>query len=184
MAAALKTVGISSVLTTSSSSAVSTLPLAQQSDTIRVVAQTAGMHVAIGTNPTATAEDFFVTTTDTETLSIGPVTNQKVVGFTTGTTTTLDFPEGTGCPFGVGDYVSLTTIETAAFNFSHKPILSINHSSDPNGFYATRIVVDHNSTAVTAGFNAGLNADLGRSFKVSVLGAGAGKAYIQQVQVS
>ena len=56
------------------------------------------MHVAIGTNPTATAEDFFVTTTDTETLSIGPVTNQKVVGFTTGATTTLDFPEGTGCP--------------------------------------------------------------------------------------
>ena len=41
-----------------------------------------GVHVAIGTEPTATDQNFFVTTTDDEVLSLGIVESQRVVGMT------------------------------------------------------------------------------------------------------
>ena len=68
---------------------------------------TAGVHV-IGTNPTATVDNFYVPVTDATEISLGPVRSQRVVGVTTGTTTLIDFPEGTGSPFEIGDAVSLT----------------------------------------------------------------------------
>ena len=62
----------------------------------------------VGTLPTATHDNFYVSSTDSEEISIGPVKYQRVVGITNGTTTTIDFPEGTGSPLAVGDAVSLT----------------------------------------------------------------------------
>ena len=96
---ALKPVGVNTTFTTSTSSALSGA-IPQQTDTIRVVAETAGVYVAIGTNPTATDENFYVSSTDSEEISIGPAMAQRVVGITTGATTIIDFPEGTGSPFG------------------------------------------------------------------------------------
>ena len=181
---ALKPVGINSTLTTNNSSSVSTAAIAQQTDSIRVVAETAGVYVAIGTNPTATSSNFYVSPTDSQVISLGPVGSQRVVGVTTGSTTIIDFPEGTGSPFAVGDAVSLTVTNASAYDFTHKIVTDVNTTSNVGGYYNTRITVDHDSSSVTAGFN-DAGATLRRSIKVAVLTeSGSGKAYIQQVQVS
>tara|TARA_R100001443_G_scaffold116705_1_gene138132 strand:- start:1666 stop:2220 length:555 start_codon:yes stop_codon:yes gene_type:complete len=182
---ALKAVGTGQVLATSTSAA-SSAAFNQQSDTLRVVAEGAGCHVAVAGNPTATTSNIYVGTSGgSEEISMGPVAAQRVVGLTKGATTTLDFPEGTGCPFAVGDFVSLTVQGTAStYNFTHKEITSIDTSSDVGGFFSTRIVVDNNSSSVSETFNTPY-AELRRSLKVSVItNASTGKAFIQQVQVS
>jgi len=180
---ALRPVGINTTLATSNSSA-QTAPIAQQSDTLRVVAIGTGIHVAYGNNPTATTSDFFVSTTDTSEISLGPVASQRVVAYTKGTTTTLDFPEGTGCPFGVGEAVSLTVTGQAAFDFTHQNVLSVNNTAGVGGFFGTRCVIDYNSSSVIGDFTSNY-ATLRRSIKVAaVTTSGTGTAQIQQVQTS
>ena len=181
---ALKPVGSGQVIATSTSAAASSA-FNQQSDTLRVVAEGAGCHVAFGPNPTATATDIYVGTSGgDEKISLGPVAAQRVVGVTTGATTTIDFPEGTGCPFAVGDAVSLTVNGQAYYDFSHKLIASINNTAGVGGFFSTRIVVTNNSSGIATAFSAPY-AELRRSIKVSVLtDSSSGKAFIQQVQVS
>lgn len=181
--AALKPVGINTVLGTSTTS-VQTSAISQQSDALRVVAETAGVYVAIGTNPTATNENYYVSTNETETITIGPIASQRVVGITTGSTTIVDFPEGTGCPFAVGDAVSLTVNGQSTFDFSHKIVTDVNTTSDRSGYFNTRATIDHDSSSVTVVFSAPY-AELRKSIKVAVkTESGTGKAYIQQVQDS
>ena len=185
MASALKAVGTNQTITTSATPVLSAA-ISQQTDTLRIVAETVGVHVAIGTNPTAATTDIYIGTSGgDEKISLGPVASQRVVGITTGTQTTLDFPEGTGSPFALGDAVSLTISGTQTYyNFSHKIVDSINTSSGVGGFFSTRIVVNHDSSGIATAFNAPY-ADLRRSFKVSLrTAASSGKAFVQQVQVS
>ena len=137
---ALKPVGVNTTFATSTTSARS-VAISQQSDTIRVVAESAGAYVAIGTLPTATHDNFYVTSTDPEKISIGPVLANRVVGITTGTTTTIDFPEGTGSPFVAGDAVSLTVSGQSNFDFSHKIVSSVDSSSGNDGYFSTRILL-------------------------------------------
>ena len=61
MASALKAVGSNQTITTGTSPA-STTAISQQTDTLRIVAETAGVHVAVGANPTATTSDIYVGT--------------------------------------------------------------------------------------------------------------------------
>jgi len=178
---ALKPVGTGQVIATSTSAAASAA-FDQQTDRIRVVAESVGCHVAVGANPTATASDIYVSTSGAEEISLGSVAAQRVVGVTTGATTTIDFPEGTGCPFSVGDAVSLTATGQSYYDFSHKTIASINNTANVGGFFGTRIVVTNNSSGIATAFAADY-AELRRSMKVSVISnAGSGKAFIQQVQ--
>jgi len=180
---ALKPVGVNTTFSTSTASAQST-NIAQQSDSIRIVAETAGVHVAIGTNPTATVENFYVPTTDATEISLGPVRSQRVVGVTTGATTIIDFPEGTGSPFEIGDAVSLTVTGQSTFDFTHKIVTDINTTAGVHGYFGTRLTVDHDSSSVSATFNSP-DATLRRSVRVAVrTGSGTGTVHIQQVQVS
>jgi hypothetical protein len=180
---AIKPVGINSTVSTSTSSA-RTSAISQQTENIRVVAETVGCYVAIGTNPTATNENFYVSSTDASEIAIGFPAAQRVVGITTGTTTTIDFPEGTGSPFAVGEAVTLTAGQSN-FNFTHKIVSSINNTSNVGGYFNTRIVIDHDSSSVTDTFDPNNWTQLRKSIKVAVKSeSGTGKAYIQQVQVS
>ena len=182
---ALKAVGTGQVLSSTNGSATASAAFNQQSDTIRVVAETVGCHVAVGANPTATTADIYVGVSGgSEEISLGPVAAQRVVGITTGTTTILDFPEGTGCPSAIGDAVSLTVTGQSYHDFSHKTITSINNTAGNGGFFATRVVVNTSSAGILTALNAPY-AELRRSMKVSVISnASTGKAFVQQVQVS
>ena len=180
---AIKPVGINSTIITSTHSA-RTSAISQQTENIRVVAEGVGCYVAIGTNPTATNENFYVSSTDASEIAIGFPAAQRVVGITTGTTTTIDFPEGTGSPFSVGEAVTLTAGQSN-FDFTHKIVSSINNTSNVGGYFNTRIVVDHDSSSVTDTFDPNNWTQLRKSIKVAVKSeSGTGKAYIQQVQVS
>lgn len=158
--------------------------ISHQSDTLRVVAVGAPAHVAIGTDPIATNANYYVASGQEATISLGRPSSQRVVGITTGATTTIDFPEGTGSPFEVGDAVSLVVTGQSYYDFSHKTVKSVDTSSNVGGYFNTRIVINHDSSGVATAFSAPY-AELRGSFKVgSIAATGSGTLYAQQVQVS
>ena len=179
-------VGINSVLVTNASTSKrSDDQTLHKTDALRVVAISAGAHIAIGTLPTATTANYYVAAGESEVITLGACRNQKVIGITTGATTTIDFPEGTGSPFQVGDAVSLTVTGQTDYNFTHKIVSSVNNTAGIDGFYSTRIVVNHDSsTGNPAALTPTNSAELRGSFMVAALGDGTGKVHYQQIQSS
>tara|TARA_R100000008_G_C3503427_1_gene124901 strand:- start:14 stop:574 length:561 start_codon:yes stop_codon:yes gene_type:complete len=161
-------------------------PFAHQSNTIRVVSVGTSCHIAIGTFATATTSDYYIKSDGEATISCGRPSSQRVVGITTGTTTTIDFPEGTGAPFAAGDTVSLTVTGQDYFDFSHKPVQSIDNTKGVEGYYNTRLVVNADTSGVATAFASQTGwAQLRGSFEVGAITPGTtGTVYIQQVQVS
>ena len=70
--AALKPVGVNTTFATSTSS-TQTGAISQQSDSLRIVAESAGVHVTFGPNPTATVDNFYVSATDDEVINDAPL---------------------------------------------------------------------------------------------------------------
>ena len=184
----LRTVGAGTSITTSATSAQSA-PISGKSTAIRVVATGQNTHVAIGTEPTAAVTDFIVPKDSAATLGFTN-TSARVVSYTKGTTTILDFPQGTASPFAVGDYVSLSCSSQTDFDFTHKRVKTVYNKARTSQAYAgenyfgQRIIVEHNSGSVSGTFN-DPDATLRASFKVAArTDSGSGKLYIQQVQIS
>jgi hypothetical protein len=165
-----------------STGVVTSTSFQSQSNVLRVVPVTSGVHIAIGTEPTATISDYYVPANTVATLALD-IGSQRVVGITTGTTTIIDFPEGTGTPFEVGDYVSLTASNQTYYNFTHAPVLSVNTSAGVGGYYSTRISLGTNTSGIVTAFS-DPNTTLRKSLKISALGTGAGVLYYQQVQIT
>ena len=181
-----KPVGVNSSFAISSgSNARGVNKTLQQSDSLRVVAKGAGCHVAIGTFPTAAATNYYVHSGESEVIALGSVKSNRVASITTGATTTIDFAEGTGSPFEVGDAVSLTVTGQSDYDFTHKIVLSIDTSGGSSGFFSERIIVDHDSSAGNpAALLATSQAILRGSFMVAAFGDGNGTIHYQQVQSS
>jgi hypothetical protein len=175
-----KPVGLGSSITITSGSATVSSTLSVQTKALRVVA-TAGAFIGIGTSPTASATDYYVPSGGTATLALSPA-SQRVVGIITGTTTTITFPEGTGSPFVVGDYVTLTSVGQPYYNFTHQPVTTVDASSGVGGYYSTRITVSTSTSGIITAFSA--DGDLRKSIRVSAFGTGAGALYYQQVQIA
>jgi hypothetical protein len=146
---------------------------------------TANAHVAIGTNPTATTADYFVPAGNSVTLSLTPA-SINLSGFTTGTTTTIDFPEGTGSPFTVGDLVTITGVTGVAGFNTTAGVVSIDSSSNTYGHFSERMTIAHDSRALTAANITGLGTAVARKtlLVAAVTDAGTGKLYAQQVQLT
>lgn len=175
-------VGIGTSFATSATSAMST-SFTVQSDVLRVTAVTSGAFVAIGTNPIATIQDYYIPSGQSATLALTKASN-RVVGITTGTTTIVDVPEGTQVPFGVGDYVSITGATEPLYNFVHVPVISIDTTSSINGYYQTRLTLGHNSSGILTAFSA-KDATIKNSLRVAARTEGSpGTVYAQQVQIS
>ena len=184
----LRTVGAGTSITTGAASQQS-VPISGKSTALRVVATGQNTHVAIGTEPTAAVTDFVVPKDSAATLAFSN-TSARIVSYTKGTTTILDFPEGTSSPFGVGDYVSLSCPANTDFDFTHKRVKTVYDKARTSQAYAgenyfgQRIIVEHNSGSVSGTFN-DPDATLRPSFKVAArTDSGSGKLYIQQVQIS
>jgi len=154
-----------------------------QSSVLRVVAEGAGAYVKIGVGtPSATNADYYVPAGKSETLALTKASN-RVVGITTGTTTIVTVPEGTQVPFGVGDYVTLTASGQSYYDFTHKEVISVDTSSNVDGYYQTRMTVANNSSGIVTAFSS-RDATVSISNKVSAYGAGSGTLYYQQVQIT
>ena len=191
---ALNPVGSGSSLTVSTDTAkVIAAGIAQQSDTLRVTLVGAsgleGAHIKIGEMPTATTADFYLVKGETATINIHRPSSQRVTGITTGTTTVIQFPEGTGSPFGVGSTVSITATDQSYYDdiIKDASVTAVNNSSGVGGAFGTQITLD----ADTSGIKTDITnyATLRNSFKISALAKGnaanvTGALYYQQVQVT
>lgn len=183
---AFKPVGICTAITIGTTSQQSTV-ISQQSAYIRVVAHTKSAHVAVGgTDPIATPSNFFVHEGEAETLAIGRVDAQQVVGIETGATTTVSFPEGIiGSPFAVGDSVGLTVTGQSGFDISNALVKGITQTVvEP---FQTKVELFHDSSSGAPDQTRdglGTFAELRRTFRVAALGLGSGTLYVQQVQES
>lgn len=153
-----------------------------QSDVLRVVAVNNAAHVKIDGDPVATSIDYFVPSGESVTLALTKASN-RVTGITTGTTTIIDFAEGTQCPFGEGEFVSLTVNGQSYYDFTHQMVSSVNVSSSVNGYHQSRAVISYNSSGIVTAFSSP-DATLTASKKISARGLGAGTLYFQQVQIT
>ena len=195
---ALKPVGSGSSI--ASGASASHAKFSHQTDTVRVYADGCTSHVAVGNTAVAAATDFLVPANhEPENLSIGAPSSQRVVGITTtNTTTVIDFPEGTGAPFFVGQRVSLTVTDpqNRHFEFTDKPVASINNTSNVGGYFGTSLVVTHSYGAIAGVHTAyvsgdGQTAELRDVVHISAIAkpnshgnAATGAVYFQQVQRS
>ena len=191
---ALNPVGSGSSLTVSTDTAkVIAAGIAQQAKSLRVTLVGAsgleGAHVAIGTLPTATTADFYLVKGETATLNIDRPSSQRVTGITTGSTTIVQFPEGTGTPFGVGSSVSITVTDQSYYDdiIKDSSVTAVDNTAGVGGAFGTRITLDADTSGIVTAVSG--YATLRNSFKVSALAKGnaadvTGALYYQQVQVT
>ena len=188
--AALQQVGSgSSVAMSIAGFAQTTGYISQQSDTVRVFALDGGVHVAIGTDPSASNTDFYLAANTGQTFGIGNPSSQRVVGVTTsGNVTHITFPEGTGSPFVAGDIVSLSVTGQSYYDFDSAGVISVESSSGVHGYFSQRITVDNRYSVAISTAVGDLGGDLRNVFKVSAIPAPTtdtgGAVYVQQVQIT
>lgn len=175
-------IGVCSSFSFTSGAATTSSAFSVQSDVLRIIAVGSSAQVAIGTNPSATATDYFIPANQSATLALTKASN-RVVGVTTGTTTVITVPEGMQVPFGVGDYVSLTAYGQTYYNFTHAPVISVDTSSSVTGSFQTKMTVAYNSSGIVTAFGP-TDAEVRLSQKISAYGSGSGTLYFQQVQIS
>lgn len=175
-------VGLSTSLSTTTSSGMTT-SFVVQSNVLRVVAAgNTGAHVKIGSQPTATVFDYYVPAGGTATLAMTKASN-RVIGITTGSTTVISFPEGTQCPFGIGDFITITGGTNSDLNLNHVEVLSVDTTSSYDGNYQTKCTVNYDSG--TAGDFAGRDVTASLSLRLAArTDSGTGTVHAQQVQLS
>jgi len=172
------------IRTTTNNSAKSDA-FAHKTDAIRIVAIGNDAYVSIGSEPDAGPANFLVTVGEPEILSLGAPKNQQVVGITTGATTIISLPEGTGSPFNVGDTVSLTVIGQSYYDFTHQSVTVVNTGNRVDG-YTPKVTVSYNSSGIVTAFStdsASGKASLRNSLKIAAESrTGSGSVHCQQVQ--
>ena len=189
----LRTVEAGTSITTSATSAQSSA-ISGKSTALRVVAVGQNHHVAIGTDPTAAVTDFLIPSGGVATLAVSN-TSAKVSSISTSTTyTIIDFPQGTSSPFAVGDYVSLDLADGSDqdyYEFSHKRVYAVYdgtrtaYRGSGENWFGQRIIVENDYGRNISTSLIDNNTTLRGSYKVAARSdSGAGKLYIQQVQIT
>ena len=177
---------------TATASSVQSSALPKKTQYVRVVAVTEPAHIAIGTNPTATTADYYVVGNRPEVISIGQARSQPVVGITTGATTTIEFQEGTGSQFTVGDTVNLTVTNQSYYDttVTGAIVTAVNSKSalgsgDGTQGFGRIIVVAANTVAIATAYSTANFAELRNAFKVAGIRGGSSNSVVkvQQVQV-
>ena len=177
---------------TATASSVQSAAIPQKTQYLRVVAVDQDAHIAIGTNPTATTANYYVVADRPEVISIGQPRSQPVVGITTGATTTIEFQEGTGSQFTVGDTVNLTVTNQSYYDTAVTGAIvtavntkSANGSGDGTQGFSRIITVAANTTGVATAYSSANFAELRNAFKVAGIRGGGTNAVVkvQQVQV-
>ena len=189
----LRTVEAGTSITTSATSAQSSA-ISGKSTALRVVATGQNHHVAIGTDPTAAVTDFLIPSGGVATLAVSN-TSAKLSSISTSTTyTIIDFPQGTSSPFAAGDYVSLDLADGSDqdyYEFSHKRVYAVYDGSrtayrgSGENWFGQRIIVENDYGRNISTSLIDNNTTLRGSYKVAARSdSGAGKLYIQQVQIT
>ena len=174
---------------TATASSVQSSAIPQKTQYLRVVAIDQDAHVAIGTNPTATTANNYVVPDTPEVISIGKPRSQPVVGITTGATTIIEFQQGTGSQFTVGDTVNLTVTDQDYYDsaVTGSIVTAVNETYEPNADsgYCRRITLAANTTSIATAYSSSNYAELRNVFKVAGIRGGGTNAVVkvQQIQV-
>jgi len=180
-----RTVGAGQSITTSSSSTKSSA-ISVKSSILRLTARDEDVHVAIGTEPTATVTDYIIPAGTSETLGVTKASQRVRTIESSGTKTIVTCPEGTQQPFGVGDCVTLET-NNADSNWatiiSHVGVDSVDTTADFSGSFSTKVTLSANTSGISTDF-VDSDATLRKSIKVGVIATGAGSIFVQQVQTT
>ena len=157
-----------------------------QSNSVRIVPVGTAVNVAIGTDPVATTSDYYIPSGGSAVLAMTKA-SQAVESITKGSTTIITCPEGTQMPFVVGNRVTLTDANDSNWTtlINDTKVLTVDSSSDYQGYFQTRLTVEANTSGISTAFNF-KGASLVNTLKVSAIpnGAAAGSIWVQQVQVS
>ena len=191
----LQPVGTGTSITTGTASQQSE-PIAGKSTAIRIFAASQNTFVAIGTNPTATTNDFAIPSGTVGTLAFTN-TSSIVSSISTATTYTyINFPQGTSSPFQAGDYVSLSSAGQDYYDFTYKRVKQVYSGADQSQYgagenwFSNRIIVENDygrniSTSLIDRGGGNGDAVIRGSLKIAAItDSGSGKAYIQQVQIA
>jgi hypothetical protein len=123
---------LSALFVSASGGITTSNPIALQTGNLRITS-TSASYIAIGsTQPGISTDTSLYLPANDPTVVKSPIASQRVVGITTGSTTIVSFPEGTGSPFTVGDYVELTGISPAGINTNYARVSSSNGGINPN----------------------------------------------------
>ena len=157
-----------------------------QSDTIRVVAKGAGQHVAIGTTGPATTTDYYVPAGGSATLSLGRVSSIPAVGIATGQNSVVTLLEGMGNPFNVNDVVIVSGVTgVTGFNTTARVVSIAEARSVGFAQFGAKLTIGHDSRGLFAGDAVVTAGKARRTLTVAArTDSGAGKMYVQQVQIS
>lgn len=166
IAQTLPTLSVVSGVTTSN-------PIELTSGYLRL-ASDVGCNVAIGENPTATSNNFYVAVGSPEIIK-ERVARQKISGITTGSSTIINLGHNNGNPFLVGDYVTIAG--SIGINTSHNLVTAVSENISN-----TSITINYDSSAI--GVVTVTNAYVSRSIKVSSYGSTTGSLYISEVQIA
>ena len=189
-------VGSGSSLSARAGIAATSAAIAQKSNTLRVTVVSGesgflGAHVAIGTNPNVSSSSYFIPKGEPQSINIYRPSSQRVVGITTGATTTIQLPEGTGSPFVVGSRVNLTVPDQSYYDdlVGFATVSAIDNTAGVKGSFGTKITIDADTSGIVTAYSSVNYAQLRNSFKVETLGVGVGSdthgaVYFQQVQIS
>lgn len=166
-----------------------TAPIALKSGYLRIANGPQFVHVAIGTDIAATPSDFGICLNETEIIK-ERVSSSIIAGISTGTSTTLIAPSGTGQPFIVGDYVSITGFSGGAsgINTNWARVSSVrsglvweNNSGNVPG---ANIVVQHNTSSINGPIDI-TGAEVRRAVKVAMISEhGSSFAHVSEVQIA
>ena len=184
-------VGTSVTIPNPAAAAVQTDYFDVQTETIRLVAVGADCHVTVGSTPSATTQNLYIPSGGTMSLGMTKA-SQRVVGITTNATETIvTFPEGQQCPFGVGDYISVTgTGDAGITSFTrHRRVISVDTTGGAGanqGYWMTRCTIAADTRKCYAAGADWSDATAIASNKVSIIGGntGGGALYVQQVQIT
>jgi hypothetical protein len=161
-------------------------PIALKSGYLRIRSES-DCYLEIGYNPVGVNTNSSLWIDRSETLVIKePIASQRVVGVLTGTTTLIDFPQGTGSPVEVNDYVNLSGIQPTGINTSFARVSQIYTSSNVGGYYSTRIALDWNTSNISGIVTVTNSAEIRKAIKVSALDGGFGpnKVHITEIQIT
>jgi hypothetical protein len=161
-------------------------PIPLKTGYLRVRAES-DCYLEIGYNPTGinTTSSLWIDRSETLVLKEN-IASHKVAGVTTGTQTIIDFPQGTGTPVLINDYVSLSGIQPVGINTNYARVSQVYNSSGVDGFYSTRIALDWNTSTITGIVTVSNDAEVRKSVKISALDGGFGpnKVHITEIQIT
>jgi len=135
-----------SIVIGSASGISTTGPIPLKSGYLRIVPN-GNAYVEVGTNPGINTSTSIWVSANSELILKESVRSQPTVGIITGTTTTVIIPEGTSCAFDVGDYVELTGITTTGINTNFAEVVSVDNTTNYNGYYNTRLTINWNTSS-------------------------------------